>query len=256
MNEATLVCKGIKKHFGGLYALDDVNILLKKGQFTLLIGPNGSGKTTLINTITGYYFPDKGSIFYEGKDITKLPVHERFKLGIVRTFQIPKPFLKLTVLENLLVAARDNPGERFIYAPLRSTWIDREKEAYETAWRILEQLKLDHLSNHESFKLSGGQLKLLEFGRTLMCNARVILMDEPASGIAPFLAKELFTTLKNTTKELNLTLLVVEHRLDIALDYADYAYAMHNGKIIAEGNPYEVVNDEKVIVSYLGKKRA
>jgi len=256
MDEVTLVCKDIRKHFGGLYALDGVNISLKKGQFTLLIGPNGSGKTTLINTITGYYFPDEGSIIYENKDITKLEMHERFKLGIARTFQIPKPFIKLTVLENLLVAARDNPGERFIYAPIKSKWVDKEKEAFETAMRILEQLKLDHLANSESSKLSGGQMKLLEFGRALMCNARVILMDEPAAGVAPFLAKELFSTLKSIVRNLELTLLVVEHRLDIALDYADYAYAMHNGKVIVEGNPYEVVNDERVIESYLGKKSA
>src|SRR5579875_33104 len=193
MNEETLVSKGLKKHFGGLYALNDVSITLRKGLFTLLIGPNGSGKTTLINTLTGYYFPDEGTISYEGKDITKLGMHERFKLGIARTFQIPKPFLKLTVLENLLVAARDNPGERFIYAPIKSKWVDKEKEAYETAMNILEQLKLDHLVNSESSKLSGGQMKLLEFGRALMCNARVILMDEPAAGVAPFLAKELFS---------------------------------------------------------------
>jgi len=256
MDEVTLVCKGIRKHFGGLYALDGVNISLKKGQFTLLIGPNGSGKTTLINTITGYYFPDEGSIIYENKDITKLGMHERFKLGIARTFQIPKPFIKLTVLENLLVAARDNPGERFIYAPIKSKWVDKEKEAFETAMRILEQLKLDHLASSESSKLSGGQIKLLEFGRALMCNARVILMDEPAAGVAPSLAKELFSTLKSIVKNLELTLLVVEHRLDIALDYADYAYAMHNGKVIVEGNPYEVVNDERVIESYLGRKSA
>jgi branched-chain amino acid transport system ATP-binding protein len=256
MNEATLICKGIKKHFGGLYALDDVNISLERGKFTLLIGPNGSGKTTLINTITGYYIPDEGKIIYEGKDVTKLPMHERFKLGIVRTFQIPKPFTKLTVIENMLIAARDNPGERFIYAPLKSKWIDKEKEAYETAMYLLQQLKLDNLYNQESYKLSGGQIKLLEFGRALMCNAKVILLDEPGAGMAPFLAKELFKTLKDVTIKLNLTVLVVEHRLDIALDFADYAYAMHNGKVIAEGNPYEVLNNEKVIESYLGRRGA
>ncbi|MDT7891892.1 MAG: ABC transporter ATP-binding protein [Thermoproteota archaeon] len=256
MNEATLICKGIKKHFGGLYALDDVNISLERGKFTLLIGPNGSGKTTLINTITGYYIPDEGKIIYEGKDVTKLPMHEKFKLGIVRTFQIPKPFTKLTVIENMLIAARDNPGERFIYAPLKSKWIDKEKEAYETAMYLLQQLKLDNLYNQESYKLSGGQIKLLEFGRALMCNAKVILLDEPGAGMAPFIAKELFKTLKDVTIKLNLTVLVVEHRLDIALDFADYAYAMHNGKVIAEGNPYEVLNNEKVIESYLGRRGA
>src|SRR5579875_1685202 len=132
----------------------------------------------------------------------------------------------------------------------------KEKEAYETAMNILEQLKLDHLVNSESSKLSGGQMKLLEFGRALMCNARVILMDEPAAGVAPFLAKELFSVLKNIIKNLDLTVLVVEHRLDLALEYADYAYAMHNGKVIVEGKPYEVINDERVIESYLGKRSA
>ncbi len=249
-----LSCRNIKKYFGALAALDGVNIDIERGKLTLLIGPNGSGKTTLVNVIAGYYKPEEGSIIYEGREISKLEMHERFRIGIVRTFQIPKPFSKLTVLENLMVAAKDNPGEHFLYAPFKFKWKSREEEALETAIRILKTVQLDHLMDQESYKLSGGQLKLLEFARALMTNGKLILMDEPAAGIAPFLAKELFRILKESTRELGVTLLIVEHRLDLALDFADYAYAMHNGKVIVEGNPYEIVNNEKVIESYIGKR--
>jgi branched-chain amino acid transport system ATP-binding protein len=248
-----LSCKNVKKYFGGLAALDGVDINIQEGLFNLIIGPNGSGKTTLINVIAGFYSVDEGNIIYDGKDITKLQSHERFKLGLVRTFQIPVPFLKLTVLENLLTAARDNPGEKFIYAPIKRIWKNKEEEAYETALRILSIVNLYHMKDSPSYKLSGGQLKLLEIARVLMCNAKFIMMDEPAAGINPALAHELFSYLKNLVKELKITLLVIEHRLDLALPYADYAYAMANGKIISEGKPEEVLNDQKVIESYLGK---
>lgn len=253
MNDAILVTKNLKKYFGALAAIDGVDIEFKKGKLTLIIGPNGSGKTTLINTISGIYMPDEGQIIYENNDITYLQPYEKFKLGIVRTFQIPKPFVKLSVLENLLAAAKENPGERFIYAPIKRTWKSKEEEIYKTAINVLENLNLIKLKDVEAYKLSGGQLKLLEVGRVLMCNAKLVFMDEPAAGIAPKLAHELFAQLKSIVNNLGVTIVIVEHRLDIALDYTDYAYAMFNGKIISQGSPREVINDPKVIESYIGK---
>ncbi len=253
MDNIILKCKNVKKYFGGLAALDGVNIDFEKNKLTLIIGPNGSGKTTLINTISGLYYPDEGQILFEGIDITNLEPHEKFRLGIVRTFQIPKPFLKLTVLENLLAAAKDNPGEHFLYAPIKKVWKSKEEEIYDTAIRILENLNLSTVKDMESYQLSGGQIKLLEVGRVLICNAKLVLMDEPAAGINPKLAHDLFSQLKQIVTNLSVTLIIVEHRLDIALDYADYAYAMFNGKVISQGNPKEVINDPKVIESYIGK---
>lgn len=253
MDNIILKCKNVKKYFGELAALDGVNIDFEKNKLTLIIGPNGSGKTTLINTISGLYYPDEGQILFEGIDITNLEPHEKFRLGIVRTFQIPKPFLKLTVLENLLAAAKDNPGEHFLYAPIKKVWKSKEEEIYDTAIRILENLNLSTVKDMESYQLSGGQIKLLEVGRVLICNAKLVLMDEPAAGINPKLAHDLFSQLKQIVTNLSVTLIIVEHRLDIALDYADYAYAMFNGKVISQGNPKEVINDPKVIESYIGK---
>jgi len=253
MEDIILRTKNLKKYFGGLAALDGVDIEFQRGKLTLIIGPNGSGKTTLINTISGIYTPDEGKIYYENVDITYLQPHEKFKLGIVRTFQIPKPFIKLTVLENLLAAARDNPGEHFLYAPLKGIWKYKEEEIYKAAINVLENLNLIKLKDQEAYKLSGGQTKLLEVGRVLMCNAKLVLMDEPAAGISPTLAHDLFGQLKKLVNNLGITIVIVEHRLDIALHYADYAYAMFNGKVISEGNPKEVINDPKVIESYIGK---
>lgn len=247
-----LAVEGMRKTFGGLVALDDVNINLKKGLMTILIGPNGSGKTTLINCITGFYKPDKGRVWFNGKEITGWPPHKVYEAGLVRTFQIPKPFQKLTVLENLLTAYRGNPGESFLKAMLRKSWIEEEKKAGEMAFEFLRLLNIDHLWDRPATQLSGGQMKLLEAGRALMSGAKMILMDEPAAGIYPTLAHEVFSQLTETKEKLGVSFLIVEHRLELILPYVDYAYAMANGRIVAEGEPTEVLSAPVVIESYLG----
>jgi len=232
--------------------VNGVSLEVEEKSITMLIGPNGSGKTTFINLVNGVYKPDKGRIFFNGREITGLPPHEVFKLGIARTFQIPQPFRKLTVLENLLAAYPRNPGETFLNVLRRRWWRRVEEETSEKAFRILTLLNLDHLWDQEASKLSGGQMKLLEIGRALMADAKLLVMDEPVAGVNPTLAHEIFKTLRELRDRLGITLFLVEHRLDIALQYTDYVYVMANGSIISGGEPKQVMMDPQVIEAYLG----
>ncbi len=238
----------LSKFFEGLRALDNVSISVPREALTLIIGPNGSGKTTFINTVTGFYRADGGKVEYEGKDITNFPPHKVFREGIVRTFQIPRPFKKLTVLENMLMPL-NNPGEHIRNAFLKN-WINFENESVEKAYDILEFLNISHLTFEKSETLSGGQLRLLEIGRALMTDAKLIVMDEPLAGVAPALAHEILRKIKELCEN-GKTFLIVEHRLDIILDYADRVYVMGNGKVIAEGGK-EVIEKPEVVEVYLG----
>ncbi|RLG60507.1 ABC transporter ATP-binding protein [Candidatus Geothermarchaeota archaeon] len=247
-----LVTKGITKSFGGLVALNGVDLAVREKSLTMLIGPNGSGKSTLLNIISGFYKPDKGKVWFNGREITNWPPYKIFDFGVVRTFQIPQPFVRLTVLENMLAAYKGNPGESFIKALFKRTWIKYEKESIEKAFKILKVLDLDHMWDSRSDQLSGGQMKLLETGRALMCDAKMILMDEPLSGVNPSLADQILSYFRKIKERFGVTFLMVEHRLEIALKHVDYVYAMSRGRIISNGTPEEVLNDPVVIESYLG----
>lgn len=251
MSQPILKVTDIKKTFGGITALDDVNMEIDKGKMTMVIGPNGSGKTTLINVISGFYKPDEGQVIFEGREITGRSPNEVSRQGLVRTFQVPAPFQKLSVMENLLIASEGNPGESFVKAVVKSTWMKKESEAYERASKVLELLNLN-LPDQLAGELSGGQLKLLEIGRVLMTNARMVMLDEPASGLNPTLAHKIFEHLSEIKLSFGLTFLIIEHRLDIALQYVDYVYAMANGSVISHGKGEEVMSDPKVIEGYLG----
>ncbi|MCS7121335.1 MAG: ABC transporter ATP-binding protein [Archaeoglobaceae archaeon] len=246
--EIVLKTQNLSKFFGGLKALDNVNVSIQKNKITLIVGPNGSGKTTLINTVSGFYKADSGKVFFDGKDITNKPPHEISKLGITRTFQIPQPLKKLTVLENLLVFY--NYGTELIEA-VNGKWKKKESDATEKAFKILEFLKLDHLWDVQAQNLSGGQLKLLEIGRALMRESKLFIADEPVAGVNPVLAHEILSRFLKLKDEMSF--LLVEHRLDIVLKYTDYIYVMANGKIIAEGRE-EVFEDPKVVEVYLSAK--
>ena len=253
MPDSILRTRDLVKSFGGIKAVDRVSIDVREKTMTMLIGPNGSGKTTLINLVTGVYKPDHGKIYFDGTEITGYPSHEVFRLGVARTFQIPQPFRKLTVLENLLVTQPGNPGEGFIKSMRRRNWKRFECKSVEKAFRILKFLNLNHLWDQEAEKLSGGQMKLLEVGRTLMTGAKLLIMDEPIAGVASTLAHEVLKTFIRLRDELGVTFFLVEHRLDIALQYTDYVYVMATGSIIAEGGPTEVIHDHRVIEAYLGE---
>lgn len=247
-----LEVKGITKSFGNLHALDGVTLGVEEKKVDILIGPNGSGKTTLINVISGFYTPDSGTVLFDGEDVTGIPPYRLYDLGIARTFQIPNLFWKLSVLENILVAEKGNPGESFAKSLFKRSWLKKETESTEKAFKILQLLGLHSSWDRRAMTLSGGQMKLLEMGRALMSTAKLILLDEPISGVNPTLAHEIFAKILKLRDELGVTFFIVEHKLDIALGYVDHITAMAFGKVIAEGDPKQVMNDKKVIESYLG----
>ncbi|NOZ88673.1 MAG: ABC transporter ATP-binding protein [Crenarchaeota archaeon] len=247
-----LVTENIRKTFGGLVAVDNVSIKIRRASITLLIGPNGSGKSTLLNVISGFYKPDSGRVIFEGVDVTGRPPHELYHMGLARTFQVPQPFYKLTVLENVLLAARNHPGERFTAPFTRPRWLPVEEELVDQAFEVLRLVNLAHLWDHPAGMLSGGQMKLLEIARTLMSGAKLLLMDEPIAGVNPTLAHEILRFITRLRDEKGITFFIIEHRLDIAMRYVDYVYAMARGRVIAEGKPEEVVSNPAVIESYLG----
>ena len=244
--------RGVAKHFGGLKAVDNIDIKFKERQITLLIGPNGSGKTTLLNCLTGVYKPTSGQVLYQGLDITGKEPHEIAQY-LARTFQIPQPFPRLTVLENLALAIPNHPGENIFHALRTAKWHKTEKETIEKAFDVLCLLALDHLWDKPSAELSGGQLKLLELGRALMTGTNTILMDEPVGSINPVLAHTIFKHLVNIRDKLGMAIIIVEHRLDLAIQYADYCYCLAQGQICCEGPPTHVVNDPTVIEVYTGE---
>lgn len=252
MAVALLRTINLSKFFYGLKAVNRVSLEAQKNRITLVIGPNGSGKSTLINTISGFYKPDGGKVILDRQDITNRSPHEIYGLGLIRTFQIPQPLKRLTVLENLMMAD-ESPGEGII-GSMGSSWLKKEKALSERAFRFLEFLKLDHLWDMESYKLSGGQLKLLELGRALMRNAKLIIMDEPVAGVNPNLAHSILKRLVELRNR-GVSLLLIEHRLDIILKYVDYIYVMAAGKLIAEGHEEEILNNPEVVEVYLSASR-
>ncbi len=232
--------------------LDGIDMELEAGKLYQLIGPNGSGKTTLINVVSGLLKPDDGTIIFDGNDITQKRLFETYKTGLVRTWQIPQPFVSLTTMENFLISSNKNSGESFLMAPFKSKWKNDEKEITDNAVEIMEMVSLIEKNNTLSQNLSGGQQKLLELGRAMMSGAKMIMMDEPIAGVNPTLAHEIFDKISKLCKKQKLTFLIIEHRLDIALQYANHVFAMDKGVIIAEGNSDEVIKHPKVVESYLG----
>lgn len=245
-----LKTENLSKFFDGIKALYRANITVERGKITLVIGPNGSGKTTLINVISGFYRADEGKVIFEGKDITNKMPNEISRLGIIRTFQIPRALKKLTILENVLIAPVNHGNS--VYASLTGKWEREEEELLEKAFKILEFLKIDHLWDKKAQELSGGQLKLLEIARALMRDAKLLIMDEPIAGVNPILAEEILRRFVKMKERVSF--LIVEHRLDLVLKFIDYAYVMANGEVIAEGSGDDVVKDPKVVEVYLGAK--
>ncbi|MEM0043730.1 MAG: ABC transporter ATP-binding protein [Sulfolobales archaeon] len=252
-----LETRDLVKRFGGLVAVNRVNMKILRNKITLLIGPNGAGKTTFVNLCTGVLKADEGRIIYrpdpDGSsiDITDLEPHKRYKMGIVRTFQIPQPFLSLTVLDNVLVAM-NNPGENPLIAPIKNLWRKSEEENISKALNILRMVGLEKNWDQTAKALGAGQLKMLEVARALATGANLIILDEPIGGTDPAYAHEIFKQIRKIRENSSVSFLVIEHRIDIALPFADYVYVMDRGRVIAEGDPQSIVNNPQVIEVYIG----
>jgi branched-chain amino acid transport system ATP-binding protein len=217
----------------------------------LLIGPNGSGKTTLINCIAGTYKPDSGTILFNGKNVTGWQPYKLARIGLARTFQIPAPFKKLSVLENLLAASYDHPAMNIRKALFSNFWKEYENSLINRAEKVLRLTGLYDKYDSPANELSGGQLKLLELARLLMLDVKLLLLDEPIGGVNPTLAYTIFESIVKIKSEMKRSFLIIEHRLDIAMKYADYVYALAEGQIICEGLPEKVLKSEELYAIYL-----
>jgi branched-chain amino acid transport system ATP-binding protein len=246
-----LKVENVSKRFGGVVALDNVTLTVREGSVTGLIGPNGSGKTTLFNVISGFYPPDSGEVYFMGNKITGLNPNEIYNLGLIRTFQNPRLFPRLTVLENLLVAA-ESRGERVTRSIAKRNWIGDEAKLVKRAYEIAKSVGLEGVERSIASDVSGAHMKLIETARSLMNSPKVLLVDEPAAGISYSAAKNLFNYLLKLKEEYGITLFIIEHRIDILMNYVDYVYVLHLGKLLSEGTPEEVLSDRKVIEAYIG----
>ncbi len=244
----------LSKYFGGLAAVQNCSLKIKKGSITGIIGPNGSGKTTLFNLIAGNIKPSKGLVLFNNEDITSTPSYELFSKGILRTFQVAHEFTNLSVLENLMMVPANQSGEKLVNALFRPKLIIKEEEKIKAkAYEVIDFLNLKHLANEFAGNLSGGQKKLLELGRTMMVDAKLVLLDEVGAGVNRTLLKDLGTAILRLNKEKGYTFCMIEHDMDFISRMCNPVIVMSEGSVLFEGTPAEVKKDERVIESYLGK---
>jgi len=246
--------ENLVKTFGGVVAIDGVSLSIEKGKIIGLIGPNGSGKSTLFKVIAGIYRPDRGEVFFKGEKITGLPPHRIFRKGIVKSFQIPSLFYNMTTLENFMAPPKDQIGERAARALFRRAWTGQEISLAKKAVNLLRFLQLADQGRSQAKGLSGGQMKLCEIGRGLMGEPTLMLLDEPTAGVAPNLAREILEMIERLRRELGVTFFIIEHRLEIFLEYVDYVHVMHLGKVVYSGSPHEVTEAQLVQEVYLGRE--
>ncbi len=244
--------EGVSKRFGGLSAVDDVSFGLREGTITGLIGPNGAGKSTLFNIAAGAVQPSAGRIVFNRQRIEGLPPHQIYRRGIARTFQIPKPFGGMSVLENAMLAPLGQAGELFWNPLIRPGLVrSQERANREKARAILAFLKLVHLANEPARNLSGGQLKLLELGRSLMSDPKVILLDEPGAGVNPVLLGQIMERITELNSR-GITFLIIEHNMDMIMRLCSPIVVMASGRLLMQGEPGDVRRDPRVLEAYLG----
>ncbi len=245
--------ENLNMRFGGLQAVRDCSFEIEAGTITGLIGPNGAGKTTTFNMIVGELKPTSGRIIFEGEDIAGLPAYKLFHKGIVRTFQIPHEFGQMTVLENLMVVPPDQPGERlFVNWIARAKGAARERQVRQRAEEALEFLSILHLRDELAGNLSGGQKKLLELGRTMMTDARLVLLDEPGAGVNPTLLLKIRDMISELHRARGYTFCLIEHDMDLISSLCDPVIVLAEGCVLTQGKMEDVRRDPQVLDAYLG----
>ena len=255
MNDARalLEVEGVVKRFGGIRAVNDATMRVGTGRITALIGPNGAGKTTLFNVLTGFYRGDRGSVRFDGREILGEAPHAIARRGMVRTFQITKALAAMPVIDNMMLAAPGQPGERLRDVAFRPGAVKaREREVREGAEELLEIFNLTKLADEYAGTLSGGQRKLLELARALMAEPKLLLLDEPMAGINPTLGARLLEHMQRLRRERGVTFLFIEHDMDVVMNHSDRVIVIAEGRVIAAGEPQEVRSDPAVIDAYLG----
>ena len=241
----------VSRKFGGLVAVDVEHLEIPRGAITALIGPNGAGKTTLFNLLTGFDKPDTGTWNFAGKSLAGIPAYKVAQMGQVRTFQLTKALSLLTVLQNMKLGAKDQRGEKLMYAVFPFLWKAKEQEIEEKALELLKRFKLDEKKDDFAASLSGGQRKLLEMARALMTDPVLVMLDEPMAGVNPALTQSLLEHVLNLKNE-GMTVLFVEHDMHMVRHIADWVVVMAEGRVVAEGPPDEVMRNPAVIDAYLG----
>ena len=242
-------------HFGGIRAVNGVSLEIPKGRITGLIGPNGAGKTTFFNVVAGHHKPTAGHVYLDGEDVTGLAAHELFARGLLRTFQVAHEFSTLTVRENLMMVPRQQPGERLWNAWFRTGQVQtREADIQRQADQVLDFLQIDHVAHELAGNLSGGQKKLLELGRTMMVNPKIVFLDEVGAGVNRTLLGTIITAIQRLNKERGYTFCMIEHDMNLISQLCDSVVVMVEGMVLCQGSAAEVQNDQRVVEAYLGKK--
>jgi branched-chain amino acid transport system ATP-binding protein len=248
-----ITIENVSKSFGGLQAVKDVSFSVADKSITGLIGPNGAGKSTLFNIVAGVISPDQGRISLQGEDITGLPPHKLFHKGLVRTFQIPHEFARMTVRENLMIVPAGQSGENLLKSWLRWARVIREdRSILEKVDEVLDFLEISHVADELAGNLSGGQKKLLDLGRAMMTDARAVLLDEPGAGVNRTLLGKISEAIQRLNEERGYTFCVIEHDMDLIARLCDPVMVMANGELIASGPMSEIRENEEVREAYLG----
>ena len=250
---AILKINGVTKRFGPVQAVRDCSFQLESGKITGLIGPNGAGKSTLFNIVTGVHHPDSGEVTLNDENITGLPAHELFDRGLLRTFQIPHEFSSMTAIENLLMVPGSQLGENLTNALFfRRKFLSQEREVLNKASSVIEFLGLEHVKNELAGNLSGGQKKLLELGRTLMVDAKVVLLDEIGAGVNRSLLDTLSDHIEELNQQFGKTFFIIEHNMEFISRLCHRVTVMIEGEIVTEGLPEQVLSDPLVVEAYFG----